>query len=194
MKTIDDTVDERDRDTVERVVVAADCYVDDGERTTVDPPPALRRQFEAEADRHVGAGIEVVIVARDAVPRPGAPWHYVQLWTRQHIYAVDLTMVCVAVYERATGAPDKQNRMLGGHLTGGQRVDGGTVKMVYPLPVPGTHAVFELRNARGHTSNLERVLVRLPAMTVAEKGAKQTWESIVSWEDQARRKDKVDPR
>jgi hypothetical protein len=163
------------------------------ERTTVDAPPALREPLDDDprAERTLEAGLEVVIVPRGRAAglADGAPWHFVQLWTQKRIYAIDLSMVCVGVFDRVTGKEDRRHVLLGGRLTGGQHTESGTVKMVYPLPVPGTQGVFELtgpNGSHGHTSTLERVLLRLPAITVTPRGARQTWEAIRSWVELAR--------
>ncbi|HEY3359397.1 MAG TPA: hypothetical protein VGQ83_39470 [Polyangia bacterium] len=171
------------------------------ERTRVDAPMALREPLEndSQMERYLDAGIEVVIVPRSHAPgldpAHEPPWHYIQLWTAKRIYAIDMAMRCVGVYDRATGAPDERHVLLGGRLTGGQHAQGGTLKMVYPIPVPGTQGVFELSastGSHGHTSICERVLLRLPAMTVAQRGAKQTWEAIASWEEMARQGHKTE--
>jgi hypothetical protein len=160
--------------------------------TSVDPPPALRDHPAAEpsAERCLDSGIDVVLVpsSREVVAdgARGVSWHYVQLWTQKRIYAVDLAMTCIAVLSRQSGKPATDQSVVGGRLTGGQLVEGDRVKMVYPLPVPGTQAVFELgvgaQQSFVRTSPLERVIVRLVALGTAAREKHPTWEAVAEWE------------
>jgi hypothetical protein len=170
--------------------------------TNVDPPRALRDDSDLEpgAERSLEANIDVVLVPWTGVrPAPGAgeaPWHYVQLWTAKRIYAFDMAMTCVDVIDRETGSRQGDPQMVGAHLTGGQLIVGGTVKMVYPLPVPGTQAVLEASSAGKQafvrTPPLERVLVRLVAVGATPREEHPTWESVASWQSEAR--DTTPPR
>ena len=160
--------------------------------TSVDPPPALRDHPAAEpsAERCLDSGIDVVLVPSSpkvvADSARGVAWHYVQLWTQRRIYAVDLAMTCTAVLSRQSGKPASDQTVIGGRLTGGQLIEGENVKMVYPLPVPGTQAVFELgatgRQSFVRTSPLERVIVRLVALGAAGREKRPTWEAVAEWE------------
>jgi hypothetical protein len=165
--------------------------------TNVDPPMALRDDAPETAEgegRSLDANVEVVLcpwVGDRPAPGSGrAPWHYVQLWTAQRIYAFDMAMTCVAVIDRAGGKPVEE-QLVGASLTGGQLIQGGNVKMVYPLPVPGTQAVLETNPVAGkpsfvRTPPLERVLVRLVAVGATPRDAHPTWESVSSWQSESR--------
>jgi hypothetical protein len=165
--------------------------------TNVDPPMALRDdapETAAGEGRSLEAYVEVVLcpwVGDRPAPGAGqAPWHYVQLWTAQRIYAFDLAMTCVAVVDRAGGGPVEE-QLVGASLTGGQLTQGGNVKMVYPLPVPGTQAVLETKPVAGkasfvRTPPLERVLVRLVAVGATPRDTHPTWESVSSWQSESR--------
>jgi hypothetical protein len=164
--------------------------------TNVDPPMALRDDAPGEegAERSLEANIDVVLCPWTGErPAPGAgkaPWHYVQLWTATRIYAFDLALTCVAVIDRAGGGPTEP-QLAGARLTGGQLIQGGTVKMVYPLPVPGTQAVLESTAAGGkptfvRTPPLERVLVRLVAVGATPRETHPTWEAVASWQSESR--------
>ena len=170
--------------------------------TNVDPPMALRDDpgLAAGAERSLEANVDVVLVPWTGErPAPGAgaaPWHYVQAWTDKRIYAFDLAMTCVAVIDRETGARQNDPQVVGSRLTGGQLIVGGTVKMVYPLPVPGTQAVLEATSAGKQvfirTPPLERVLVRLVTVGATPREKHPTWESVASWQSDAR--DTTPPR
>lgn len=171
--------------------------------TNVDPPLALRDdapEVEEGQGRSLEANIDVVLVPWIGErPAPGAgkaPWHYVQLWTSSRIYAFDLGMACVAVVDRAGGGPVEPH-LVGARLTGGQLIQGGDVKMVYPLPVPGVQAVLETTSAGGkptfvRTPPLERVIVRLVAVGAKPRETHPTWESVASWQSESR--DTTPPR
>jgi hypothetical protein len=133
---------------------------DDDDTTTV---PIHTRQPRA-------AGIEVEYCLAGPGPRDRT---MLEIWTKNRIYRVDATMMCSEVLERATGKPDKDNRLVGSQLSGGQsrRPDDDIVDLYYPFPVPGSSAFFSDKNSMkvlGRTSAIERVVLRLHKTRVRE--------------------------
>jgi hypothetical protein len=144
-------------------------------------------------ERSLESGIDVVLVpsaGSQAAPGvPGECWHYVQLWTDQRIYAFDMTLTCVAVLNRETGASEV-DPVVGARLTGGQLVDGDRIKMVYPLPVPGTQGVLEggagPQRAFVRTPPIKRVIMRLVAVGGTPRDKRPTWEAVADWQTEVR--------
>jgi hypothetical protein len=165
--------------------------------TNVDPPFALRDgpDLEPGQERCLESGIDVVLVPwAGAQAVPGEPWYYVQLWTDRHIYAFDLALTCIAMLDRRTGVSEKDPQVIGSRLTGGQLIEGKSVKMTYPLPVPGTQAVLEptqgTRQSFVRTQRLERVIVRLVAVTGGARDKHPTWEAVSGWQSDLRDTDR----
>ena len=106
-----------------------------------------------------------------------------EIWTKNRIYRVDATMVCVEVLDRATGQPDKDVRLVGSQLSGGQarRPNDDVVDLYYPFPVPGSSAFFSDKTSLkvlGRTSSIERVLLRLHKMRVRQGELDAQWDSF----------------
>lgn len=110
--------------------------------------------------------IEVVDLESELLEfRSSRAWRAVEVWTRNHVYAVDSSMVCVDVISRQLRRPHEAHDLIGARLTGGRLRHEGAVELCQPLPLPGTQAIFELTRD-GHryfvtTSDVERVVLRL---------------------------------
>jgi hypothetical protein len=142
------------------------------ETTDVDVPPGLQ-DVPAEAQpggRSVEADLDAVIVP-DVRQRQAngahAPWYFVQIWTRNRVYCIDERLTCVAVIDRRTGVGESRHAALRGRLVGGQVQQGDDVRVVHPLPVRGTQALFSIGAGKSprfaHTSVVTRVIVRMGA-------------------------------
>ncbi|MEM6957298.1 MAG: hypothetical protein AAF411_26220 [Myxococcota bacterium] len=119
-------------------------------------------------------------------PRMDRPSHVVEVWTQNRVYTMDSTMCCVRVVDRATNQEDARHGFLGFRLVGGQHGDGQNFELSYPFPRPGTEAVFEHpKHHRGRfsrTSTVERVILRLHVVTVAQSSIVPTWSDITRHE------------
>jgi hypothetical protein len=96
-----------------------------------------------------------------------------EIWTKNRIYLIDSTMICLEVLDRRTGQPDEDLRLVGAQLSGGQarRPDDDVVDLYYPFPVPGSSAFFsdsKSMKVLGRTSAIERVVLRLHKMRVRQ--------------------------
>lgn len=113
-----------------------------------------------------------------------APSALLEIWTRNRVYHVDVTMTCVGVVDRATGQLEANNSLLGARLTGGQRRSraANAVEIVFPLPVPGTEATFKRDGRRqgqyGHTSTIERVVLRVRKIRIGAAESEPLWDEI----------------
>lgn len=107
-----------------------------------------------------------------------------EVWTQNNVYAVDSRMRCVAVRSVADNKLVEDHPFLGTRLVGGQIKGDDTVEMSYPLPRPGSFAVFEGRKGKkrrfSRTSAVERVVLRLRVVTIMGPDATPSWEDVVS--------------
>jgi hypothetical protein len=107
-----------------------------------------------------------------------------EIWTRNRIYHVDAEMRCVAVLSRANMQPEAAHSLIGARLTGGERrsKSSAAIEIYYPLPMPGTEAVFRSEQKRhgqyGHTSTIERVVMRVRKVRVGSMDTSTSWDEI----------------
>jgi hypothetical protein len=122
-----------------------------------------------------------VIHERSRVPRPPPFSGCYEIWTQNNVYAVDARMRCVEVRERGTGEVRVDHPFVGARMVGGQFQD-DSMEMSYPFPRPGSFAVFEMRknNRRQftRTSAVERVVLRMRIVTIADASIAPPWESF----------------
>ncbi len=120
----------------------------------------------------------------DLVAARTAQWPMLEIWTRNRIYHVDTAMICMAVINRATGQVEPTHSLKGAKLTGGERRSKSTqaVEIYFPFPMPGTEAVFRNEAKRngsyGHTSTIERVVLRVRKMRVGSIDSTQAFDEI----------------
>jgi hypothetical protein len=122
-------------------------------------------------------GVEFIVLREDALPKKErTPWHAYEVWTKNRVYAMDATLVCIQVTDRATGKVDPNHPILGGRLGGGRKRTGRGATFTMPLPLPGTEAMFLRSRKQAYTSAVERVLVRVRALRVRST---VTWEQVL---------------
>ena len=132
------------------------------------PPPTV-----TPTRRRRLRGMEIVYELAPGFARP-ADHVLLEIFTRNHVYAVNALMICVGVAERANVAKPLDTPVVGAFLSGGEReVDADTYDFFRPYPVPGSMAVFEdphqLRLI-ARTSQVERVLLHLSKFRVRAGG------------------------
>jgi len=143
---------------------------------TIDDEPA-RFIFERTA------GVEITVVQEPyAAEALRERWRALEIWTRNHIYALDSDFICFDVIERSGGRSCPDNALIGAQLTGGQRRVEGNIELVHPFPLPGTDAVFRhlaQRHGRfGQTSRVERVLLRMRVTNMSLTAGEANWDKI----------------
>ncbi len=126
-----------------------------------------------------------VIRERSRAPRPEQQGGCYEIWTQNHVYAVDSRMRCVEVRD-ASGERKSDHPFLNGRLVGGQAQE-PSMEMSHPLPRPGSFAVFELRKGNRRqftrTSAVERVVLRLRIVTIADGIEVPSWDELVAQDD-----------
>ena len=149
----------------------------DDEPTDVDALPPTDVSNRAEPANEGKTTIEVVVVREEALPKKErGPWHAIEVWTKNRVYAMDASLLCVEVTDRATGKVDPNHPILGGRLGGGRKRTGRGATFTMPLPVPGTEAMFMRARKQAYTSAVERVLLRIRALRVRST---VTWEQVL---------------
>jgi hypothetical protein len=127
-------------------------------------------------------------VAYDRV-RSGAaglatPWRAIDVFTKNTTYTLDAQLVCTAVLDRASGAPQKGHLFVGAELVGGaMRSEAGRLlAAAHPLPEVGMHAVFR-GEKRGkawfnETSPVVRVVIRQRVIEFDEHSPLPSWDKL----------------
>src|SRR5512140_25932 len=152
-------------------------FADDTE-TDIAAGPVTDLSNRGEATQNdEDSGIEIAIVREDATPRRArAPWRAIEVWTKNRVYGMDSSFVCIEVVDRATGKLDLAHPILGGRLGGGRKRGTKGQTLTHPLPLPGTEAMFLRAKKQGYTSIVERVIVRVRALRVRNN---VTWEQVL---------------
>lgn len=141
-----------------------------------DPAPAA-------AERPKPRMVEVEVThERGPAPSADPVRHAYELWTQNHVYFLDAKLVCLEVRSRTETRVLHDHPLVGARMVGGQVHGAESVEMSYPLPRPGSLAVFEARKGKRrqypHTSPVERVVLRLHISTVTGPGHVPTWDEI----------------
>jgi hypothetical protein len=127
-------------------------------------------------------GLEVIHVEEPPSLSSKDQWCALEVWTKNRTYHVDINMACIGVVRRDTGLAEEKTDCIGARLGGGQMRRGNVAELCYPLPMPGTEAVFELvegtRKKFLVTSIVERVVLRIGSTRVDPPRAEPTWQEI----------------
>jgi len=125
--------------------------------------------------------IDLVYEKRSA-PLPDSPWTFLEIWTRNTIYALDARLHCIDVIDQATKRSLLDHPLRGARLVGGQIREGDAMELSHPFPRPGSEAVFEQAQGRhvrfSQTSSVTRVVMRLRVLTVTPDQLLPTWEEV----------------
>lgn len=137
--------------------------------------------------------IDLVHEHRSA-PLPDQPWIFLEIWTRNTIYQLDSSLLCVDVIDQGTRRAITNHPLHGARLVGGQSRDGAAMELSHPFPRPGSEAVFEQSSGRhvrfSQTSPVMRVVMRLRVLTVEPEQLLPTWEDVSGkWERRSMKKD-----
>ncbi len=146
-----------------------------------EPAPA---RPSVEAARTAKTPLVEVEVSYDRGPAPRTELmrRVYEVWTNNHVYALDSRLNCIEVRQPGSGKVVSDHPFIGTRLVGGQAQDDNAVEMSYPLPRPGAFAVFEARRGnRRHfsrTSAVTRVVLRLRIVSVTDRTSIPTWEEV----------------
>ncbi len=145
------------------------------------PEPAARASDPSRSRQTPLVEVEVSY-ERGSAPRAEPMRQVFEIWTHNHVYALDSRLHCREVRATAGSKPVPDHPFLGSRLVGGQLQEAQSVEMSYPLPRPGAFAVFEARKGNrrlfSRTSAVVRVVLRLKIVTVTDPTAIPTWEQV----------------
>ncbi|MBX3270912.1 MAG: hypothetical protein KF729_11670 [Sandaracinaceae bacterium] len=152
------------------------------------PPAGVEPQRVARPVRRGQPAVDIDLIhERRTAPLPDHDWTFVEIWTRNTIYALDSRLVCIAVIDQNTRRAHAEHALLGARLVGGQLRDGESMELSHPFPRPGSEAVFEQSKGRqvrfSQTSGVTRVVLRLRVLTVSSDNLLPTWEEITGRHD-----------
>lgn len=148
------------------------------------PPNPVQTEAGRMSEITRGPLVEVDVSYERGVSPTAEPLRIaVEVWTQNNVYALDARMRCVAVRSQESKSLVDDHPFLGTRLVGGQIKGEGSVEMSYPLPRPGSFAVFEGRRGKkrrfSRTSVVEKVVLRLRVVTVTGPDAAPSWEDLV---------------
>ncbi len=138
---------------------------------------------EARSRRGQVPAVDIDLVyERRSAPLPDQPWVFLEIWTRNTIYALDARLVCIDVVDQITKRSHGDHPLRGARLVGGQAREGEAMELSHPFPRPGAEAVFEQMQGRhvrfSQTSTVTRVVMRLRVLTVTPEQLLPTWEEV----------------
>lgn len=120
---------------------------------------------------------------RGPAPRALPMRRWLELWTQNSVYVLDSRMRCLEVRSTSTGDATTDHPFVNTRLVGGQWHGEDGVELSYPLPRPGSCAVFEGRRGNkrrfSRTSSVERVVMRLQVVSVTGPNVVPSWEDLV---------------
>ncbi len=153
-----------------------------------EPPPAVRVQAAPEPppppESRPPVEVEVRSIKNPAtLARRQLPTY--ELWTKNRVYNLDSTLSCIEVIDLASGRTDKKHTLLGAQLVGGQMRTSDGNELSYPLPTPGSDAVFQKLDAKGRvrlvmTSKVTRIILHVQLVRVIADESEVTWDHIAS--------------
>ncbi|HEY3351977.1 MAG TPA: hypothetical protein VGQ83_01890 [Polyangia bacterium] len=140
--------------------------------------------FADDTGSPASSPIEFVTIDMSERQLAGA-WIAAEVWTRNRIYRMNASQVCLEVVDRETGDRQQHHSLLGKRLVGGQRKLGASVWLCHPLPLPGSDAVFEQSARAGRrsyvfTSAVDRVIVRVGSRVVPPSATEATWDALTA--------------
>jgi hypothetical protein len=125
-----------------------------------------------------------LIYERRTAPLPDQPWCFLEIWTRNTIYQLDASLVCIDVIDQASRRSIGHHPLRGARLVGGQSRGSDGMEISHPFPRPGSEAVFEQSAGRqvrfSQTSTVTRVVMRLRVLKVEPEQLLPTWEEVSS--------------
>ena len=151
---------------------------------TPAPAPVDRRPDSAPAGARGRTQMLDIEVTHEHGPAPRADptRHAYEIWTQNHIYMLDSRLTCLEVRSRSEAGHKHDHPLVGSRLVGGQLQQNESIEMSYPLPRPGSLAVFEVKKGKRRqyprTSLVERVIVRLHISTITGAGYVPTWDDV----------------
>ena len=151
------------------------------EATMLLPPQSFDSHVDPATgiELDVGTGIEIVLV-RERPRAHAEAWRAFEIWTKNRIYGLDMSMKCFIVLDRKSGSVERTSPAKGYRLGGGRlKTEAGT-RVSYPFPIVGTEAMLTDGKKRVHTSRVERFLIRIRELHMRTEEEALRWEDVES--------------
>ena len=135
---------------------------------------------------HGRSPVEVQVHKIDTEPAMTAIAHrVVEIWTSRRVYSVNAQFVCVEVIDLQSGSCDHAHPFLGSRLVGGQLEKAEVEELVFPVPTPGSEAVFQKQDAKGRTrlqvtSKVKRVILHVRRVRVDLTKTEAAWGKLTT--------------
>lgn len=110
-----------------------------------------------------------------------------EIWTRNRVYLLNAVMTCMEVIDLKTGTANTKHPFLGARLVGGQNKDQEANEISYPLPAPGSEAVFQKADPTTNrirlslTSPVVRVILHCQRVRVKAEEKDRAWGKITGF-------------
>jgi hypothetical protein len=142
--------------------------------------PISSPRDSAEAPKRPVVEVETRQVSAQAVQLTRLAY---EVWTKNRVYNLDGTMCCYEVIDLASGQSQEQHPFIGARLVGGQRRTGEDSELSFPLPVPGSDAVFQKSDSEkgirlAVTSAVTRVILHVHRVDVRVPDRDHAWGKI----------------
>ena len=161
---------------------------EDGATTLIWSPPDHSPDPQPESQAAASSERPVVEVSSRAIPHTAvaSTQRVYEIWTRHRVYCLDVRAVCIEVIDLASGRSNPSHPFLHSHLMGGQRRTNSGAELSYPLPAPGSEAVFGKRDPKNRirlatTSTVARVILHAYRVTVAHGERDRAWTNITRY-------------
>lgn len=151
---------------------AADAF--DTEATLIKAP-----SFVVEPRAEPSVHVEVVREQADDAKVAATDWRAFEVWTKNRVYGLDTSMLCIQVLDRSTGHIDAHHKLLGYRLGGGRLRDGSATRYAYPFPLAGMDGMFTRSGRSAFTSRIERLVVRIRELHATTDIEPARWDDLV---------------
>ncbi len=106
-----------------------------------------------------------------------------EIWTKNRVYSLDATLVCIEVIDLASGAARTTHPFVGARLVGGQLASERAHEVSFPLPAIGSEAVFQKHDQKSRirlsvTSAVTRVILHMQRAVVPQEHRDAAWGRI----------------
>jgi hypothetical protein len=153
---------------------------DDATRTESDPRSS--RGSMPDSVPRPPVEVEVRKISPQAVRQAQLAY---EIWTKNRVYNIDATMLCIEVIDLATGRSNANHPFIGARLVGGQLRSGEASELSFPLPAPGSDAVFQKVDEHSRirlavTSAVTRVILHVHRVDVRGPERDHAWGRITT--------------
>jgi len=172
-------------------------------RKSSPPAPDVLSVRPSSTKPHLGATLPLGTPTEEPAPtsghgidvemhdvRTGPAWaanahRVVEVWTRSRVYVLDSLLLCQEVIDLASGEAQPQHPLLGSRLVGGQIQRDEGAELIFPLPIPGSEAVFQKLDGKQRlklqlTSKVARVTLHVRRVEVDIARRHDAWNELAS--------------